>query len=50
MDDAAVVPRLMPGEPVFCLEDERDMPALGKCQRRGDTDDSATNHYSSIAT
>jgi hypothetical protein len=50
MDDAAVVPRLMPGEPVFRLEDERDKATLRKSQCRCDADDSTANHYNSIAT
>jgi len=49
MDDAAVVPRLVPGEPVFRLEHDRGMPTLSKSESCCDADDSAPNHCSPIA-
>jgi hypothetical protein len=48
MDDAAIVTRLMPGEPVFGFQHDRRMPTLGESESRRNSDDSATNDYCSI--
>jgi hypothetical protein len=48
MDHAAVMSSLMRGEAILCLKYDRRQAPLRHCKGCGDSDDSASNHNSTI--